>query len=67
MTTLTACVNLCVHREPVQPIATLLGEFLINTFDDKDEGKSEEKYQGINKITQINDKRCLSKSDLSIS
>lgn len=43
MTTLLAGVNLCVHREPVQPAATLTGEFLINTFDDKDEEKGEEK------------------------
>lgn len=67
MTILTACVNLCVHREPVQPITTLIGEFLINTVGDKDEEKRKEKYQGINKITQINDKRSLSRSNLSIS
>lgn len=45
------------HREPVQPAATLTGEFLINIFDDKDEEKGEEKLQDINKTTQINDKR----------
>lgn len=37
MTTLTVGVDLCAHREPVQPAATLTGEFLITTFDDKDE------------------------------
>lgn len=55
------------HREPVQPAATLTGEFLINIFDDKDEEKGEEKLQDINKTTQINDKRWLSRSNLSIS
>lgn len=39
------CNNWCVPREQVQPIATLIGEFLINTFNDKDEKKKEEEMK----------------------
>lgn len=43
MTILIVGVNLCAHRKPVRPAATLTGEFLITTFDDKDEERGKEK------------------------
>lgn len=39
------CNDLCVPRDQVQPTATLIGELLIKTFDDKDEEKKEEKMK----------------------